>query len=1481
MKNLISLLIVLGIVVNLMACGGGGGGDSASGTTPVGTPAATATIVGSAVKGPIEGAQVLLYYFDASGGEVNIPAANAPVLTDASGAFIFTVEGRDLMGIASPLLMRTQGGSMYGGTAPILEGVIADPLPLTFAQVSLTCHLSVPSSVAAGLLKRYANDTGMSPSINTANQAMSLVEDDLNIDLADDPADDDTTLAMFNQSMDQVLDLSGTPSNNPAVDGFIDYLIANFSSTSGLLDESMDDPADPGSDIPAAFTPFGVELSAAAGTPSDFLILFLKSDTAFIENNGTDAAFITAMLMDAQGQPVLSVDQVLMGLSSGSGSMSFLGYDYGSGESRADLVSSTAGANIIQAELTLANAKVITEQITITAVDLIADADNDGFADGEEQMGWEIIVDKLGYGSDGQGQLLSIRQVTSDPVLADTDGDGLDDYTEYLAGSDPRAMDTDGDGLTDAEELNRWHSSPIGVDTDGDARGPGHNLVPNSDLFDGNELSVLSTSPTLDDTDGDGRTDYEEYDHPTRSALVSDLPKLELEIVDAVDVRLDVTYAEEEGNSFEYGSELMESTTETTSRYNEQSIGLGVELGYSFSIGAFPKGTVSAKMSFDYGKKWSTTQTSSETTQQSHSQYTTDSRTRTETAATGSMSAGIRLRNPSNISYSLSKLGITVRHWELDWNEEEGQVEKSYQSVATLVPSLGSGFTLAPGEATPVLQVTATGLNADRVKELLRRPDSLYLEAAYFDLENADMVNYDFLKEINTGRTASIIIDPGQMNAEEYRVATNVQRDIGGNYAGITLDEILTDILRIDYTTAAHQDIEPASPTNEQVLFSLRGQQTDLADPTRGFWVVVHESEYPPSGLYDFEDIPVRAGDRVLIIYVRDDDDDGLTALEEQHYGTFSPGVSDADHDGDNLSDYEEVRDGWQVDWTDASGVTHTYKVLSDPTNTDQDDDGLDDYQERIEGTNPSNPDTDRDGIFDGDDEWPLYQARVVYVDQSASGAGTGLSWTDAYTDLQSALAVASTGQESTGDATDDVAEIWVAAGIYTPSADDRTVSFELVDSVSLYGGFRGGETLRSHRNADPITGNTTLSGDLNADDEYPYDQANTVFSDNSYQVVSAGYGLSPATVVDGFIITGGINTDYDSGGGYVGYGAGLHSQGALTLRNLFFVENHARHGSAISISLPSDAKESIIHNCVFTRNGLLLDNFPTDGGAIYVIGPDNAERVQLLGCTFTYNQAQHGGAVKTRNGVKLDVEACSFQLNSALRAYTLAQANGGAISSESSRITISRSRFTHNHADSSGGAVVISANDALVVQSAFWGNTCVNYGAGICAALYTGNPVNLRVANTTLANNQSENQDGAGIYYMTDSACSVENSILWGNTNNAQATPTAQWQIYSESSSVQVNTSCVQDHTTYFLTAGAGNTGDDPHFINAATGDLRISANSGVIDRGNNYVDFDPITIGFQALPQTDIAGYQRIVDGNEDGEPVVDMGAYEYQGD
>lgn len=43
------------------------------------------------------------------------------------------------------------------------------------------------------------------------------------------------------------------------------------------------------------------------------------------------------------------------------------------------------------------------------------------------------------------------RTVTSDPNVADTDGDGVSDMQEYLWKTDPRSPDTDGDGLLDGK----------------------------------------------------------------------------------------------------------------------------------------------------------------------------------------------------------------------------------------------------------------------------------------------------------------------------------------------------------------------------------------------------------------------------------------------------------------------------------------------------------------------------------------------------------------------------------------------------------------------------------------------------------------------------------------------------------------------------------------------------------------------------------------------------------------------------------------------------------------------------------------------------------------------------------------------------------------------------------------------------------------------------------------------------------------------
>ena len=87
----------------------------------------------------------------------------------------------------------------------------------------------------------------------------------------------------------------------------------------------------------------------------------------------------------------------------------------------------------------------------------------------------------------------------------------------------------------------------------------------------------------------------------------------------------------------------------------------------------------------------------------------------------------------------------------------------------------------------------------------------------------------------------------------------------------------------------------------------------------------------------------------------------------------------------------------------------------------------------------------------------------TYYVNDDATGVNNGTNWTDAFTDLQSALNKAVTGDE-----------IWVAAGTYQPSvtiddsSDPRTAAFILKSGVKIYGGFAGDEKDLTKRSSDP-----------------------------------------------------------------------------------------------------------------------------------------------------------------------------------------------------------------------------------------------------------------------------------------------------------------------------------------------------------------------------------------------------------------------------
>ena len=130
-------------------------------------------------------------------------------------------------------------------------------------------------------------------------------------------------------------------------------------------------------------------------------------------------------------------------------------------------------------------------------------------------------------------------QLGTNPRLADTDGDGLNDGAEVAAGTNPANADTDGDGLDDRYETETAGLDPLRPDSDRDGMPDGwevaNGLDPTSAVgadgadgdLDGDGLSNLdeyrnNCNPRVRDTDGDGVNDNVEVANGSDPADASD-----------------------------------------------------------------------------------------------------------------------------------------------------------------------------------------------------------------------------------------------------------------------------------------------------------------------------------------------------------------------------------------------------------------------------------------------------------------------------------------------------------------------------------------------------------------------------------------------------------------------------------------------------------------------------------------------------------------------------------------------------------------------------------------------------------------------------------------------------------------------------------------------------------------------------------------------------------------------------------------------
>ncbi len=102
---------------------------------------------------------------------------------------------------------------------------------------------------------------------------------------------------------------------------------------------------------------------------------------------------------------------------------------------------------------------------------------------------------------DGLANKVEKQDLGTNPLLADTDGDSLNDGFEVANGIDPLATDTDGDRLRDGFEVANG-IDPLATDTDNDG------------LNDRVETRGC-TDPLSADSDNDGTNDGEEVDAGT------------------------------------------------------------------------------------------------------------------------------------------------------------------------------------------------------------------------------------------------------------------------------------------------------------------------------------------------------------------------------------------------------------------------------------------------------------------------------------------------------------------------------------------------------------------------------------------------------------------------------------------------------------------------------------------------------------------------------------------------------------------------------------------------------------------------------------------------------------------------------------------------------------------------------------------------------------------------------------------------------
>jgi len=311
------------------------------------------------------------------------------------------------------------------------------------------------------------------------------------------------------------------------------------------------------------------------------------------------------------------------------------------------------------------------------------------------------------------------------------------------------------------------------------------------------------------------------------------------------------------------------------------------------------------------------------------------------------------------------------------------------------------------------------------------------------------------------------------------------------------------------------------------------------------------------------------------------------------------------------------------------------------------------------------------------------------------------------------------------------------------------------------------------------------------------------------------------------------------------------------------YIENINFYGKDIIVASLyfSTGDESYIENTIIDGGG---------SGTVVLFENGETESSLLQGFTITNGYYNNGGGLRCRNASKPVVDHLIITENST-------QGNGGGIACyNNSNMQITNCLIYNNTASDNGGGIYMNNSHGLVENCLLINN--VSYGGSSAVDLWGSAPL---IRNITCFGNYSGGWATIGMW--NDACPEIINSIIYQNTGygfvfHYEADPTIEYcDCYDNSygnfsgyvptglgSITQLNANgdpCDEFYNIYM----------NPELIDPINLDFTLFSSSPCIDAGI------PDTTGLN-LPQFDLDGNPRVVDGNGDGLAIIDIGCYEF---